>query len=68
MWNRTYSYSFETGTLRYFHTYDYVVFGLSLGVSAAIGLYYAIADRKKGENEYLLALAVICPSYRWPFR
>lgn len=55
MWNRTYSYNFETDSSQYFHTYDYVVFGLCLGLSAVIGLFYAIRDRKKNENEYLLA-------------
>ncbi|XP_052070164.1 sodium-coupled monocarboxylate transporter 1-like [Mytilus californianus] len=56
MWNRTYLYNFETGTSVYFHTYDYVVFGITLGLSASIGLFYAIKDRKKkSENEFLLA-------------
>ncbi|CAG2199593.1 SLC5A6 [Mytilus edulis] len=56
MWNRTYSYNFETGKSVYFHTYDYVVFGITLGLSASIGLFYAIKDRKKkSENEFLLA-------------
>jgi hypothetical protein len=34
MWNRTYSYNFETGESTLFHTYDYVVFGITLGLSA----------------------------------
>jgi sodium-coupled monocarboxylate transporter 8/12 len=55
MWNRTYSYNFETGESTLFHTYDYVVFGITLGLSAVIGLFYAIKDRKTNETEFLLA-------------
>lgn len=55
MWNRTYSYNFEAGESTLFHTYDYVVFGITLGLSAVIGLFYAIKDRKKNETEFLLA-------------
>lgn len=54
MWNRTYFYNFEIGASQYFHTYDYAVFGIILGLSAAIGLFYAIKDRYKNEDEYLL--------------
>ena len=55
MFNRTYSYNFETGKSTTFHTYDYVVFAITLSISASIGLYYAIKDRKKDEEEFLLA-------------
>ena len=49
-------YSFETGKSKTFHTWDNVVFGLTLGISAAIGLFYAIKDRNKNTTEdYLLA-------------
>lgn len=54
--NRTYTYKFERGEETFFHTWDYVVFSLTLLFSAAIGLYYAIVDRKKdSEKEFLLA-------------
>lgn len=56
MWNRTYSYSFERGETTLFHVADYVVFGLTLLVSAGIGLFYAIKDRNiNSEKEFLLA-------------
>ena len=49
-------YSFQTGKSKTFHAWDYIVFGITLGVSAAIGLFYAIKDRKKNSaEEYLLA-------------
>ncbi len=49
-------YSFETGEKKTFHTADYVVFGATLAVSAAIGVFYAIKDRKRNTTEeYLLA-------------
>ena len=49
-------YSFQTGVKKTFHAWDYVVFGLTLLLSAAIGLYYAIRDRNKNNSdEYLLA-------------
>ena len=31
-------------------TPDYVVFGCTLGISAAIGIFYAIKDRKKKDD------------------
>lgn len=35
---------------------DYLVFGLMLGVSAAIGIYYAVIGRKKNSTrEFLMA-------------
>ncbi|VDI28190.1 Hypothetical predicted protein [Mytilus galloprovincialis] len=56
MWNRTYSYTFERGESTLFHVADYVVFGLTLLVSATIGLFYAIKDRNSNnEKEFLLA-------------
>ena len=49
-------YSYETGQKRTFHTADYIVCSLTLAASAAIGLFYAIKDRKRTTtDEYLLA-------------
>ena len=49
-------YSYETGEKRTFHVADYIVCGLTLAGSAAIGLFYAIKDRKRTTTEeYLLA-------------
>ena len=49
-------YSYEVGKSRSFHTADYAVFGSMLVVSASIGIFYAIKDRKKNTpDEYLLA-------------
>ena len=49
-------YSYQNGKSKTFHTWDYVVFGCTLGMSAAIGIFYAIKDRKKNTTEdYLLA-------------
>lgn len=49
-------YSFETGEKKTFHAADYAVFGCTLAVSAAIGVFYAIRDRNKHTtDEYLLA-------------
>lgn len=49
-------YSYQTGETRTFHAADYAVFGCTLGLSAVIGLFYAIKDRKKNTTEdYLLA-------------
>ena len=35
---------------------DYVVFGLTLGISASIGIFFAIKDRKKWDDveDYML--------------
>lgn len=33
---------------------DYVVFAVMLGISAAIGIFYAIKDRKKGDTQEFL--------------
>ncbi|XP_062571734.1 sodium-dependent multivitamin transporter-like [Saccostrea cucullata] len=53
---RDYEYIFEQREQVTFDIVDYVVFGLTLLVSASIGLYYAIKDRKKtDEKEFLLA-------------
>ncbi|KAJ8317901.1 hypothetical protein KUTeg_002992 [Tegillarca granosa] len=51
---RNFSYSFERGETIRFSSYDYVVWGLTLAVSAGIGLYYAIVDRKKNDTEEFL--------------
>ena len=49
-------YSFETGITKTFHAADYVVFACTLLMSASIGLFYAIKDRKKNTtDDYLLA-------------
>lgn len=49
-------YSYQTGVKRTFHAADYGVFACTLILSAAIGLYYAIKDRKKNTtDEYLFA-------------
>ncbi|KAK3091315.1 hypothetical protein FSP39_018871 [Pinctada imbricata] len=53
---RDYLYNFEKQENVRFNEWDYVVFALTLVVSASIGLFYAIKDRKvKDENEFLLA-------------
>ena len=44
----------EDGEKQLFHWADYLVFVLSLLVSLAIGVYYAIKDRKKTDNEEFL--------------
>lgn len=50
------TYSFQIGSKHTFQTLDYVLFGLTLGVSACIGFYYAWADRRKNNiKEFLLA-------------
>ena len=39
-----------------FQTWDYVVFAVVLGISALIGVYYALAGGKqKSQKEYLMA-------------
>lgn len=49
-------YSIQTGVKRTFQAADYGVFAATLGLSAIIGLYYAIKDRKRNNTEeYLLA-------------
>lgn len=49
-------YSFQTGDRNKFTTVDYVLFGLTLAVSASIGFYYAWVDRrKKNIKEFLMA-------------
>ena len=35
-----------------FGTWDYVIFGVVLAISAGIGIYFAWVDRKKGTKEY----------------
>ncbi|XP_060555334.1 sodium-dependent multivitamin transporter-like [Ruditapes philippinarum] len=50
------SYSILTGEKKTFHPADYAVFGCTLAFSAAIGIFYAIKDRRKNNTEnYLLA-------------
>jgi len=50
------AYSFETRQIPEFTTLDYVLFGLMLAFSAAIGIFYAIKDRnKQNTKEFLLA-------------
>ena len=49
-------YSYELGEKKTFHTVDYAIFGITLVISALIGLYYAIKDRRRNTTEeYLLA-------------
>lgn len=53
---RDYQYIFEKKESVTFSAADYVVFAATLLVSASIGLYYAIKDRKMtDEKEFLLA-------------
>ena len=50
------SYSIHTGETKTFHAADYAVFGCTLAFSAAIGIFYAVKDRRKNTTEeYLLA-------------
>lgn len=49
-------YSFQTGVKHTFQTVDYVLFGLTLAVSASIGFYYAWVDRRKqNTKDFLMA-------------
>ncbi|KAJ8318085.1 hypothetical protein KUTeg_003176 [Tegillarca granosa] len=49
-------YSFQTGETHTFSVVDYVLFALMLVVSAAIGLFYAIKDRRRqNTNDFLMA-------------
>ena len=47
-------YSFQTGSYSKFSTVDYVLFGLILAVSTAIGIYYAIKDRRRNNTKTFL--------------
>lgn len=47
-------YSINTGTVRHFGTVDFVLFSLTLLVSAGIGIFYAIYDRKKNTTKDFL--------------
>lgn len=48
--------NFSAGDRRTFHVVDYVIFSVTLAVSAGIGLYLAIRDKgKSSTKEYLLA-------------
>lgn len=48
------SASITTGIRRTFHTADYALFALTLLVSASIGLFYAIKDRKNHDTAEFL--------------
>ncbi|OWF51072.1 Sodium-dependent multivitamin transporter [Mizuhopecten yessoensis] len=49
-------YSFQTGERNTFGVVDYVLFGLLLCVSAGIGMFYAIKDRRRQNiKDFLLA-------------
>ncbi|KAH3819022.1 hypothetical protein DPMN_120752 [Dreissena polymorpha] len=49
-------YSYNTGSVPTFHAADYTVFACTLAISAFIGIFYAIKDRKKQTtDDYLLA-------------
>jgi Na+/proline symporter len=48
-------FSIETGVKRELQIADYVVFAATLGLSAAIGVFYAVRDRRRNTPvEYLL--------------
>ncbi|CAI9723615.1 sodium-coupled monocarboxylate transporter 1-like [Octopus vulgaris] len=50
------NYSFNTGKISTFGVLDYVIFSLTLMVSVAIGIFYAIKDRHQTSTKtYLLA-------------
>jgi Na+/proline symporter len=38
-----------------FSTWDYVVFGLLLGISAAIGIYYGLCQKQTTTDDFLMA-------------
>lgn len=49
-------YSYQTGKRNTFHVVDYVIFGGILVISASIGIFYAIRDRKKNNiRQFLMA-------------
>ncbi|XP_067673778.1 sodium-dependent multivitamin transporter-like [Haliotis asinina] len=49
-------YSFQTGKRNTFHVVDYVIFAGILVISASIGVFYAIRDRKKNNlRQFLMA-------------
>lgn len=54
MEERNYEYIFEKGDDVQFSVFDYVVFAVTLGLSASIGLFYAIKDRKSQDTEDFL--------------
>lgn len=48
-------YSYNTGKVKEFGVWDYVLFVLTLVISAGIGVFYAIVDRKKNTpKDFLL--------------
>ncbi|KAJ8319211.1 hypothetical protein KUTeg_004302, partial [Tegillarca granosa] len=54
MEERNYEYIFEKGDNVQFSVIDYVVFAITLGLSASIGLFYAIKDRRSQDTEDFL--------------
>ena len=44
-----------------FGTWDFVIFGLVLLLSAAIGIYFAWVDRKKDSEEYMMGGGKVSP-------
>ncbi|XP_062591301.1 sodium-coupled monocarboxylate transporter 1-like [Saccostrea cucullata] len=47
-------FSFQTGKVAHFTVVDYVLFGLLLVISAGIGLFFAIKDRKHNNTKTFL--------------
>lgn len=43
-----------SGSVNTFHPADYALFGASLALSAGVGVFYAIKDRKKTDTEEML--------------
>ncbi|KAI8796745.1 sodium-coupled monocarboxylate transporter 2 [Biomphalaria glabrata] len=48
-------YSFNTGRVHQFTWVDYLIFAAMLAISASIGVFHAIKDRKKNLDNYLMA-------------
>ena len=44
-----------------FGTWDFVIFGLVLLLSAGIGIYFAWVDRKKDSEEYMMGGGKVSP-------
>ena len=47
--------------LETFGTWDYVTFSCMLSLSAIIGIYFAVVDRNKGSEEYLMGGGKVGP-------
>ena len=47
-------FSFQTGKITHFTVVDYVLFGLLLVISAGIGLFFAIKDRRHNDTKTFL--------------